>query len=89
MSIFGRAGKLRSLLMEAWVSSSPAPLTDYEATVKAGLREGAWKRASELRGSGVIVPTGQTRINPNTGVPNGLSEVTSLGHKLWQHYSTP
>lgn len=39
------------------------PLTDREASEKAGLPNG-WKRASDLRRAGLIRPTGQSRGTP-------------------------
>lgn len=38
------------------------PLTDEEAARLAGLGQGAWKRCSELRASGMIDDTGERRV---------------------------
>lgn len=39
------------------------PMTDREASIKAGVESG-WKRCSDLRRAGFIVPTGEERGTP-------------------------
>jgi hypothetical protein len=64
-------------------------MTDSEAATVAGLnRPGIcyWKRASELRQAGYIVPTGDERPDPDSGknravwtiTPNGLNVLDAL-----------
>jgi hypothetical protein len=60
-----RAGSQKARLLAAYVDAYPAGLTDEEAAKIAGLYElrtaSWWKRCSELRDTGEIVPTSETR----------------------------
>jgi hypothetical protein len=51
-------------LLEAWRCAGARGLTDEEAAIAADLPPlvGYWKRCSELRAAGRIVPTGETRV---------------------------
>ena len=62
-------GETYRRLLDAFRSSGDAGMTDEEAITAAGLDEarGWWKRCSELRNAGAIVPTGETRRSPTTG----------------------
>lgn len=59
-SMIGPAQTLREALLAAY-RATPAGLTDEEACLLANI-SGGWKRCSELRKAGKIIPTGHTRI---------------------------
>jgi hypothetical protein len=57
-------------------------MTDSEAATVAGLnRPGVcyWKRASELRQAGYIVPTGDERPDPDSGKNRAVWAITLRG----------
>ena len=62
-----RAGTQQARLLVAYDCASLRGLTDQEAGEMTGLINqsgcGYWKRCSELRQAGYIVPTGETRIS--------------------------
>jgi len=66
-------------LLDAFGSAGDAGLTDEEAIARAGLDSsgGWWKRCSELRGLGLIEPTGEVRRSPTTGRGRMVCRVTS------------
>jgi hypothetical protein len=60
------------------------PLTDEEAAVAAGLTATArspWRRCSDLRQAGYIMPTGTERIS-TAGSPQRVCVVTNKGLEL-------
>lgn len=50
-----RAGSIKSALLDAY-AAAPYGLTDEAAAQAAGLGSGAWKRCSDLRREGAIIP---------------------------------
>lgn len=59
--------------------------TDSEAATLVGLnRPGVcyWKRASELRQAGYIAPTGETRLDPDSGKARNVWTITVQG--VWK-----
>ena len=58
------------------------PLTDEESAVWSGVR-GGWRRCSELRQLGLIVPTGQTR-DSSMGSAMQVCQITEEGRRVAQ-----
>ncbi len=67
-SIVYRVGSHKARLLAEYVRVAPAGLTDDEAGDLAGLPNGAWKRCSDLRADGVIVPIGEKQGTHGTPV---------------------
>lgn len=59
--IKAKRGTLAATLLQVYLAYGP--MTDREASVKAGVESG-WKRCSDLRKAGLIVPTGEERGTP-------------------------
>ena len=57
-----RLGERLEILASVYRAAGTNGLTDEQACEQAGLRDGGWKRCSDLRRLGTIQPTGQTRI---------------------------
>lgn len=59
-------------------------LTDEEAGLFSGLAQRPkccyWKRCSELRALGFIIPTGETRLS-SAGSPMQVCEITEVGER--------
>lgn len=55
---------LCAILERAYREAGASGLTDSEAAERVGI-DGAWKRCSDLRRLGIIVPTGATRTAPS------------------------
>lgn len=74
-----RPGTQRHRMLQAFLGRA---LTDSEAATSAGLnRPGVcyWKRASELRQAGYIVPTGDERPDPDSGKNRAVCAITEAG----------
>lgn len=74
-----RSGTQRHQMLAAF---GRGELTDSEAASLAGLnRPGVcyWKRASELRQAGYIVPTGAERADPDSGKNRAVCAITQAG----------
>jgi hypothetical protein len=74
----------RHLLLKGYyaASASDQGMTDEEAARWAGIRSGCpWKRCSELREAGLILPTGQTRLSSG-GAQQRVCRISSYGASL-------
>lgn len=85
-----RPGTQRHKMLTAF---GKGDMTDSEAALVAGLNRPSvcyWKRASELRQAGYIVPTGAERTDPASGknrtvcaiTPTGIEALATLGDGL-------
>ena len=72
-----KAGTQLYKLLVAY-SNHPEGLTDEEAGEIAGIRNGYWKRCSDLRNAQYIVATGQTRTG-SSGLPGRVCKITDSG----------
>lgn len=61
-------------------------LSDKRAAEEAGLSAGGWKRCSDLRTGGFIVPDGETM--GEMGVPVMVCRITAKGWARWQELDT-
>lgn len=89
VSVCARAGSQKHRLLTVFAgpfADRHNGLTDYEAAGYAGLLSsrslGYWKRCSDLRREGLIVPTGETRRSPDTGELVRVCEITDLGRRV-------
>lgn len=81
-SVSYRAGTAKARLLAEYRKAGSGGLTDDEAGLRAGLASGAWKRCSDLRADGAIVPIGETMGRHGTpvrvcAVEGGAHEDTS------------
>jgi hypothetical protein len=77
-----RAGTHRTVLLETYASCNYG-ITDEVAGVFSGLAKknvGYWKRCSELRRAGYIVPTGETQKSSN-GSMQQCCRITDAGRQ--------
>ena len=76
-----RPGTQRHKMLAAF---GKGEMTDSEAASVAGLNRPSvcyWKRASELRQAGYIVPTGAERVDPDSGKNRAVCAITLAGIK--------
>ena len=77
-----RAGSQRHLILSRYALE---PLTDEEAGRMSNLASRPkccyWKRCSELRQAGYIVPTGETRVS-SAGVEQQVCKITLEGRQV-------
>jgi hypothetical protein len=75
---------LASYLLASWHGQG---LTDEEAAISAGIDKGCpWKRCSELRDMGFIVPTGETRVSTG-GANQRVCVITTQGREAMNRLS--
>jgi hypothetical protein len=72
-----RRGSQAMTLLQVY-ATAPGGLTDEEVAVQAKLGQGAWKRCSDLRRAGYIVPTGNLRPS-SAGLLVQVCRITEAG----------
>ena len=78
------AGRVRSQNLLLLVEYANANMTDEEAGIRTGLKaKGAsyWRRCSDLRGLGLIEPTGEKRLS-TMGELRMVCRITALGREV-------
>lgn len=73
-----KAGSQMFRLLEQYRQYPLLGLTDEEATTRAGIERGGWKRCSDLRRLGFVTPTGETRI-ASSGIEQRVCRITEEG----------
>jgi len=88
LSVAVRAGSQQAALLQAYADAGALGLTDDEAGVKTGLaaKPGCcwWKRCSELRQAGYIVPIGNVTRLSRAGENQQVCGITNAGIEALQ-----